>query len=114
MRGRNFYLVALLAAAVALSLNAAVAAPAASTPQCDAATAIAAAQESAIPARFRQAWPSFPGFRSLNYATQTVLCRRDLLGTGAAGMVALYRCCTVSSPTVLGVFEANGGSWRLA
>jgi hypothetical protein len=113
MRGRAVYPLALAAAAAALWLNKPAAAPAALTPHCDAMTALAAAGSSAIPSRFQKAWPSFPGFRSLGYGTQTVLCRRDLMSTGAVGMVALYRCCTVSSPTVVGVFEADGSSWRL-
>lgn len=36
------------------------------------------------------------------------------MGSGRAGMVALYRCCTTSSPTVLGVFWERQSVWRLA
>lgn len=102
-----------VAAAIAVTAIALASTAAAASPRCDGANALQAARDSAIPYRFHRAWPSFPSFGHLGYATWTVLCRQNLMGTGARGMVALLRCCTVSSPTALGVFEAKRGRWHL-
>ena len=77
---------------------------------CNRQVADGAARQSTIPIQLRQRFHR--SFTGQHFSAGQVLCR-NLRGNHAAGMIALYECCTITAPTPLGVFEAVRGKWRL-